>query len=693
MLLFAFFGLLVLTFIFFSLWHQRSEIDLKSRIFKCFTRHTRFQPIKHGFRYELFFFCLNLDELDALSQAFPLFGHNKWRPFAIHDLDYMGRAPEDLGLSIKQKLLKYLALQKCEKGIDVVELLTGPRYFGYAFNPVNFYYCYTNQGTDLKLIVAEVNNTFGETYLYILNEEVRKDRTRNGYLTSYLIPRSFHVSPFNDRTGDYEIHCSEISERLDVHFVVYKEEKKHMMAQLTSTENSIPFNFQNLWKVILFFPFSAFLTVPRILWEAGKLSFMKKLPVFSKPNPKGFTITCNDPDKCESYYLKIVSNYLKTICLQKGMRLIISLPTFQKNKTLEFGPNDAKHEITVKLNNFSLITSLATSSNLAQVAGSYMDGSWEASDLAAFLALLFQGNGNWYELDRMDLLAKSLWTLRNRGKPEHHDQQSITLDQLKGDVEGLCAQYALPLKEMKSGNILVIGEQPDLELFTRSVQSFQSCLAITYVSSEEEISKITGNFEHIFVMEGKFFPTNQVCQKALDSLIAGGKSYFQFKVYPIKSPCPELMVFDTLPLDLIFGSLSEKIFHGLTMFYNITSQKMEENYFSNITKYVIDPWKLLVRHYQYLNLLPSFLQFMDPCKDPLRPKISSLLKDWNNYNIQLSEIPILQVTNEEEKLLDELVYQQAEFARLAKFYYALHCAFFGGLPVCVVYLKPREIVK
>jgi len=31
------------------------------------------------------------------------------------------------------------------------------------------------------------------------------------YAASFRVPRAFHVSPFNDRSGVYEFHCSDLS--------------------------------------------------------------------------------------------------------------------------------------------------------------------------------------------------------------------------------------------------------------------------------------------------------------------------------------------------------------------------------------------------------------------------------------------------------------------------------------------------
>ena len=57
------------------------------------------------------------------------------------------------------------------RGIDLtggrVLLLCYPRLFGYTFNPLSAYFCYS-AGGELALIIYEVRNTFGDIHPYVL---------------------------------------------------------------------------------------------------------------------------------------------------------------------------------------------------------------------------------------------------------------------------------------------------------------------------------------------------------------------------------------------------------------------------------------------------------------------------------------------------------------------------------------------
>lgn len=49
-----------------------------------------------------------------------------------------------------------------------IRLLTQCRVLGYVFNPISMFYCHDVHGA-LATVVAEVNNTFGERHLYLLD--------------------------------------------------------------------------------------------------------------------------------------------------------------------------------------------------------------------------------------------------------------------------------------------------------------------------------------------------------------------------------------------------------------------------------------------------------------------------------------------------------------------------------------------
>ena len=123
-----------------------------SRLYTAHVMHTRFAPAPHRFRYPVFTFAFDLDELPALDRGVRGFGYNRRALVSLHDRDYL-RGEGD----IRARLMRFLREDGCEDGVARVELLTMPRMFGHVFNPVSFYYCYRADGS-VRCVVAEVNN-------------------------------------------------------------------------------------------------------------------------------------------------------------------------------------------------------------------------------------------------------------------------------------------------------------------------------------------------------------------------------------------------------------------------------------------------------------------------------------------------------------------------------------------------------
>ena len=94
-----------------------------------------------------------------------------------------------------------------------VYLVTAPRVLGYKFSPASFWYLYDHEGV-ISLILAEVNNTFGERRVYILTPRVA---TTPGVPTVGLDrqkvvsewEKDFHVSPFSSRKGRYNLRVAD----------------------------------------------------------------------------------------------------------------------------------------------------------------------------------------------------------------------------------------------------------------------------------------------------------------------------------------------------------------------------------------------------------------------------------------------------------------------------------------------------
>ncbi|RIL09890.1 MAG: hypothetical protein DCC75_05550 [Proteobacteria bacterium] len=247
---------------------------LNSKILIGLVNHTRFDPVEHSFVYPTYCFLLDIDEIESLSARFWFFGHNSFRPFAIHDRDFLMKG----GAGIREKLINLLKQTGIDRELGRVFLVTMPRFFNYVFNPVNFYYCYAKSG-DLLCHVVEINNTYGERHFYVLQDPDRS----SAQVVRYIRPKEFFVSPFLKVEGQYHFSIKEIAAGLGVSIRVTKQERAVFYASIEASPRDL--SGAALLKTLLQFPLSAVLTMPRIYWQAQILRYRKKLPLLAKPEP------------------------------------------------------------------------------------------------------------------------------------------------------------------------------------------------------------------------------------------------------------------------------------------------------------------------------------------------------------------------------------------------------------------------
>ncbi|GAB6058332.1 DUF1365 family protein [Desulfonatronum parangueonense] len=251
---------------------------MNSRIIPATVAHKRLAPKAHAFQYTYLCLLLDLEELEELDSSTRLFGLNRNRAFSIRDADYLTSGPEP----IKSKLTAFLAANGHEPPAtdSRILLLTAARLFGQVFNPVSFYFCFTPQG-QLELCIAEVNNTFGDKHVYLLD---RPDKP-NVFPVTYQMAKAFHVSPFFDMEGEYVFHFGNIQNELDISVTLRKQGQPVLEATLRQRGPARELTDFNLLAAWVRHPLAPNLTYPRILRQALAMYLHKRLNVFSRPEP------------------------------------------------------------------------------------------------------------------------------------------------------------------------------------------------------------------------------------------------------------------------------------------------------------------------------------------------------------------------------------------------------------------------
>ena len=272
---------------------ETGATSLRSCLYDCSVMHHRLAPKAHRFRYGIFQFCLDLDELDTLHTRLRLFSRNRKNLYRFNDSDHLPpdhlspnpppSAPADLKfqisnfksttalLSTKQSVLAWIAAQGLPLPADTrVLLLTHCRVLGYIFNPVSFYFCLDAQDRPL-CAVAEVGNTFGEQKPFLLGPEHLEADGR----FRRVVPKHFYVSPFAalDLAFDFKLRVP--GEQLDLHIDDREGDRPVLLTALTGRR--VPLTDANLARLTLKYPLITLRVITLIHWHALKL-WWKKIP-------------------------------------------------------------------------------------------------------------------------------------------------------------------------------------------------------------------------------------------------------------------------------------------------------------------------------------------------------------------------------------------------------------------------------
>ncbi len=184
---------------------------MHSCLYTGFVRHRRFIPAENEFRYSLFQLYLDLSELPAVFDPFPLWSARRPALAWFRREDHLGDPAKPLDECVRDEI----QWQTGDRPNGPIRLLTNLRYFGYVINPVSYYYCFDPSSGRLRTVLAEVHNTpWGERHCYVLRSPVSPD---NGAAQTLWNDKEFHVSPFMAMNMRYRWLMTEPGERLAVH--------------------------------------------------------------------------------------------------------------------------------------------------------------------------------------------------------------------------------------------------------------------------------------------------------------------------------------------------------------------------------------------------------------------------------------------------------------------------------------------
>lgn len=221
--------------------------------------HRRLLPMQHRLRYRTYSVLVDIDELDQLAAATPLFSHNSWNLFSVYDKDH---GPRD-GSSLRA----WIDRQLHAAGIDLhggpVYLLAFPRILGYTFNPLTIWFCYHNDGS-LRAVLHEIHNTFGQTHCHLIPiAPGAAEPLRHSFA------KELHVSPFFDQDGGYAFTLRPPGERFSVS-IDYRVDGDRMLKATMATKRR-KLTTAGLLRVFVTHPLLTLKVTAGIHWNALRL--------------------------------------------------------------------------------------------------------------------------------------------------------------------------------------------------------------------------------------------------------------------------------------------------------------------------------------------------------------------------------------------------------------------------------------
>ncbi len=234
------------------------------------TFHGRRGAISNAFRYSVDYVCL---DAEAKVRGPWLFSRNRANLTSLWDRDHGGAPKHGHGAAWVRDVL-------AAHGLDLrgrILLLAQPRVLGHVFNPVSFWLVHDESET-LRVVIAEVTNTFGDRHSYLCHHDDLRPITRHDALGARKI---LHVSPFQPIAGDYSFRFDIRADRIGI-WIDHAAGNERLLATLTGRRR--PLTNKAILQACLRRPLGSRRVLGLIHWQALKL-WWKGAPYRVRPEP------------------------------------------------------------------------------------------------------------------------------------------------------------------------------------------------------------------------------------------------------------------------------------------------------------------------------------------------------------------------------------------------------------------------
>ena len=233
---------------------------LAPAIYRTTITHCRQVPVHHSFEYRSYSWYVDVDDLPRLPW---------WlRPFArFRADDHFSNGNPQHG-SLRERLSAFFADNDLAAPEGRVTALLQARVFGYVFNPLSVFWCHDRDG-ELRHVIAEVHNTYGERHAYLLPPAD----------LPVVTAKEFYVSPFNPVDGYYLVRAPRPDTEVNISVALHRD---HRQAFPEFTANMRgrrrPATTRQVAIMQIISPLAPFVVAARIRIQGIKL-WLRRLPV------------------------------------------------------------------------------------------------------------------------------------------------------------------------------------------------------------------------------------------------------------------------------------------------------------------------------------------------------------------------------------------------------------------------------
>ncbi len=220
--------------------------------------HVRRTPLQHRFRYRVYQWLVDLDDLPRVPW---------WlRPFAtFRAADHIG----DPSRTIRENIETFCRAQGLDATDHRILMLANARVLGHVFDPLSVFWVLDGDRT--VAVVAEVHNTYGERHAYFLTPD------ESGHTQT---DKAFYVSPFFSVAGRYDLRFRLQHDVVASSIVLRQDDEAVFTATFRGTPEALTRG--RLVRLLVTMPFMTHRTSLLIRMH-GVWLWLRRLPVVPRP--------------------------------------------------------------------------------------------------------------------------------------------------------------------------------------------------------------------------------------------------------------------------------------------------------------------------------------------------------------------------------------------------------------------------